>query len=130
MKVEIAPFEKLFNLAEAKGLLSLVQSITQKHQEELTPIQDRLNKMLSNDPRRNSIEHEYEKIVSRWKAKVEKLGASVHGLWVVEFNVGEGALSWRYPELGLKHFRRNGDGYTNRIKLLDYIEECDPDWAL
>ena len=129
MKVEIAPFEKLFNLSEAQELLPLVQSITQKHQTELEPIQDRLNKMLSNDPRRNPIEHEYEQVVSKWKAKLEKLGASVKGLWVVEFNVGEGVISWRYPELGLHYFRKNGADLASRAKLVDYIEEYDPDWA-
>ena len=130
MKVQIVPVEKLFNLTEARDLLPLVLSITQKHQCELEPIQDRLNKMLSNDPRRNPIEREYEQVVSKWKVKIEKLGASVHGLWVVEFNVGEGAISWRYPELGLKYFREKGADKMSRLKLRDYIEECDPDWAL
>lgn len=129
MKVEIAPFEKLFNLAEAKSLLPLVQSVTSKHQAQLAPIQDRLNKMLSNDPRRNPIEHEYEQVVSKWKSKIEKLGAVVRGLWVVEFNVGEGALCWRHPELSLNYFRACGDDFTSRVKLSDYIEECDPDWS-
>ncbi len=129
MKIEIAPFEKLFNLAEAKSLLPLVQSVTIKHQTELDPIQDRLNKMLSNDPRRNPIEGEYEQVVSKWKSKIEKLGAIVRGLWVVEFNVGEGVLCWRHPELSLNYFRANGEDFTNRVKLQNYIEECDPDWA-
>lgn len=129
MRVEIAPFEKLFNLAEAKNLLPLVKSVTQKHQSELEPVQDRLNRMLSNDPRRNPIEQEYQQLVSRWKAKIEKLGANVRGLWVVEFNVGEGSISWRYPELGLSYFRQNGADLASRLKLVDYIEEVDPDWA-
>ncbi|MBX2848032.1 MAG: DUF2203 domain-containing protein [Acidiferrobacterales bacterium] len=129
MKVEIAPFEKLFNLAEARSLLPLVQSVTEKHRAELTPIQERLSKMLSNDPRRNPIEREYEAVVSMWKAKIEKLGAIVRGLWVVEFNVGEGVLSWRYPELSLNYFRANGDDFASRVKLADYIEEYDPDWS-
>jgi len=129
MKIEIAPFEKLFNLAEAQNLLPLVQSITTKHQAELAPIQDRLNKMLSNDPRRNPIEHEYEDVVSKWKDKIEKLGAKVSGLWIVEFDVGEGVLCWRYPELSLNYFRANGDDFSSRVIVQNYIEEYDPDWA-
>jgi len=129
MKVEIAPFEKLFNLAEARSLLPLIKKITAKHQQELEPIRVKLNKMLSNDPRRSSVEKEYEDIVHRWRLKVEKLGASVNGLWIVEFNVGSGALSWRNPELGLNYFREAGKEFSSRIKLSNYIEECDPDWA-
>lgn len=130
MKIEIAPFEKLFNLAEAKELLPLVQTVTQKHQMQLNPVQDRLNRMLSNDPRRNPIEQEYEQIVSQWKSKIEKLGATVHGLWVVEFNVGEGVLCWRYPELSLNYFRANGGDFASRVKIKGYIEAYDPDWAV
>lgn len=129
MNIDIVPFEKLFNLAEARDLFPLVQSITAQHQIELSPIQERLNKMLSNDPRRNTIEHEYECVVSKWRSKIEKLGASVSGLWVVEFDVGEGVLCWRYPELSLNYFRANGDDFSNRVTVKNYIEEVDPDWA-
>jgi len=129
VKIEIAPFEKLFNLSEAEQLLPLVRTITQKHQRELAPIQMRLNKMLSNDPRRSTIEWEYEQVVSVWRSKIEKLGARVYGLWVVEFGVGEGVLCWRNPELGLNYFRAHGKDFSGRVKLMRYIEENDPDWA-
>lgn len=127
--ISLGTRDKLFNLAEARELLPLVQSITQKHHQELSPIRLRLEKMLSNDPRRASVETLYEGIVRRWKDKIELLGASVAGLWVVEFNVGEGCLSWRYPELTLGSFRANNKPLAERQKLADYIEETDPDWA-
>ena len=129
MSIEIGQKGKLFNLAEAKEHLSLVQSITKNAQTKLTPIQLRLNRMLSNDPRRVSIEVEYEAVVSAWKIKVEQLGASVCALWVVEFDVGKAQLCWRYPELSLNYVRVNGQGFSSRCKLADYIEEHDPDWV-
>ena len=129
MSVDITPCAKLFDLAESQRLLPLVQNITHKHQAELAPIQLRLNKMLSNDPRRNVIELEYEQVVNRWRSKIEKLGASVFGLWVVEFDVGEGLLSWRHPELNISYFRATTNDFASRVKLKDYIETHDPDWA-
>lgn len=128
-QINVGTRDKLFNLAEARELLPLVQSITQKHHQELSPIRLRLQKMLSNDPRRASVEHHYERVVSRWRDKIELLGAGVAGLWVVEFNVGEGCLSWRYPELTLGSFRANNTPLAERQNLADYIEEYDPDWA-
>ena len=107
----------------------LVQAVTKTQETLLAPVQDRLNKMLSNDPRRNVYERQYEAIVEQWRNKVELLGARVSGLWMVEFDVGEGSLSWRYPELSLNHFRGNGVAFAERVKLRDYIEEHDPDWA-
>ena len=128
MSIEIGQKNKLFNLDEAQEHLPLVKTITQKYQLLLAPIQNRLNKMLSNDPRRAEVEVEYEKIVSVWLGKIEQLGARVQGLWVVEFSVGEGHLCWRYPELSLNYIRLKGQVFSSRIKLANYIEEYDPDW--
>lgn len=129
MSREIGVKDKLFNLDEARQLLPLIQSITQKHQLDLAPSQTRLHKMLSNDPRRSKFEADYERVVSRWREKIELLGANVSALWLVEFDVGEGCLSWRHPELSINYFRVNGTPLSARIKLQDYIEEHDPDWA-
>ncbi|RBP52665.1 DUF2203 family protein [Arenicella xantha] len=129
LQTDIGQRDKLFNLVEARELLPLVQVITNKHHEELSPIRLRLEKMLSNDPRRASVEQQYEQVVSRWRDKIELLGARVSGLWVVEFNVGEGCLSWRYPELYLGSFRTHDKALSDRQNLTDYIEEFDPDWA-
>lgn len=129
MTIEISKTIKLFNLAEAREHLPLVASLTEKHRIELAPIQARLNRMLSNDPRRAPIEQAYENVVDKWRAKVEHLGASVHGLWVVEFDVGEGVLCWRYPELSLSYIRLHEQSFASRSKLKDYIDKHDPDWA-
>ena len=123
MGIEIGVTEKLFNLSEAQALLPLIQSITQKHCEQLEPIQLRLNKMLSNDPRRHLVEFEYQQIVARWRTKVEQLGVVVAGLWIVNFDVGNGFLSWRYPELSVSYFLEKHESFSERVKLLNYIEE-------
>ncbi len=127
---DIGSPQKLFNLAEARELLELVKRITERHRQELTPIRYRLDRMLSNDPRRPAIEYEFEAVVERWKIKMEQLGVQASNLWVVEFDVGDGFLSWRYPELGINHFRGYDSPFSERRKLADYIEEQDPDWAL
>jgi len=129
MQTEIGLKDKLFNLAEAKALYPLVRTITEKHQAKLAPLQARLNKMLSNDPRRISLERDFENIVSQWRAKVELLGVQVAGLWIVEFDVGDGFLCWRYPELSLNYFRALDADFSDRQVINTYVEECDPDWA-
>lgn len=129
MTFEIGLTGRVFNLYEAQAQMPLVKSITKKHQIELAPIQLRLNKMLSNDPRRSQLEVEYEAVVRRWRTKIEQLGAQVAGLWVVEFDTGEGSLCWRHPELSLSFFRAKGASFVERERLNRYIENCDPDWA-
>lgn len=126
---EISESIKVFELQEARDLLPLINKITALSHEQLNPVQDRLNRMLSNDPRRSQYELTYQQIVSRWKSKIERLGVQTTGLWVVEFDLGNGCIAWRYPELSLAYFREHGKSFAERIKLADYVEENDPDWA-
>jgi len=129
MQIQIGNKKKVFNLQEASELLPMVQSVTRKQQQALAPLQLRLKKMLSNDPRRKTVELEYESVVSSWRTKIEALGAQVAGLWMVEFDVGDGLLAWRYPELSLSYFRGSQKTFAERVKLTEYLEETDPDWA-
>ena len=128
MAIEISAEQKLFNLSEAQALLPVVAKVTRGHSQALAPLQARMDRMLSNDPRRPMLERAFEVEVSLWRGKIERLGATTTSLWVVEFNVGEGALNWRYPELQIAYFRPQQA--TIRKKLADYIEETDPDWAV
>ncbi len=128
MSVDITSQRRLFSLSEAQQLLPLLTKLTSHHYEQLKPVQNRMDRMLSNDPRRAHWEREFEAQVSAWRGKVERLGAKAAALWVVEFDVGEGCLSWKYPELKIAYFRLERD--TMRRKLSEYIEERDPDWAL
>jgi len=75
MFAEIGQKNKLFNIQEAKTLLPMVRAVTVSHRDELAPIQERLGKMLANDPRRRVYEKDYEAVVSSWRNKVELLGA-------------------------------------------------------
>lgn len=126
---EIGLKDKLFNIKEARALLPMVRSVTKAQRAELEPIQNRLDMMLANDPRRRVFERDFEVVVSQWRDKIVLLGARVSGLWTVEFDVGGGSLCWRYPELSLNYFRGDGARFSERVKLKDYIDEIDPDWA-
>lgn len=129
MPAEIGIRDKLFDLSEAKELLPLIQVVTERHFHKLDPIQTRMAKMLSNDPRRQAYEQEFERQVSQWRSKVAQLGARVAGLWAVEFDVVDGSLCWRYPELTINSFRKHGEAFSERVKLRDYIDESDPEWV-
>jgi len=127
---DIGSNPKIFSLDEACELLDLIKRITKRHRQELVPIRYRLDRMLSNDPRRAAIENGFEVVVERWKVKMEQLGTLPSSLWVVEFDVGDGYLSWRYPELGISYVRGYDSLFSARRKLVEYIEEQDPDWAV
>ena len=120
---------RLFTLAEAQALFPLVRRITVEAYEELAPVKQRLENMLATDPHIVQVEKSYEAIVKRWVSKMERLGLVVKGLWLVDFDTGDGYLCWRFPELRLGYYHDHGSGYADRRPLAEVIDELDPDWA-
>jgi len=120
---------RIFALDEARELFPLVRRITADAYEELQPVKQRLRNMMSTDPRIVQVEKSYEEIVKRWVSKMERLGLVVQGLWLVDFDTGDGYLCWKYPELKINHFHDYTEGFSDRRNLEDIIEELDPDWA-
>jgi hypothetical protein len=62
-------------------------------------------------------------------AKMARLGLMVKGLWLVDFDTGDGYLCWKFPELKIGQYHGYHEGYTARRPLREVIEELDPDWA-
>ena len=120
---------RLFSLEEAEQLLPLVQRITIEAFAELQPIRHKLENLLSTDPRLVAVENEYERVVKRWVNKMERLGLVVKGLWLVDFDTGDGYLCWKYPELRIAHYHDYSTGFAGRRPLQDVIDELSPDWA-
>lgn len=120
---------RVFTLAEAQAIFPLVRRITARSHEELEPVKRQLENVLPTDPRIRGIEREYERVVKRWVAKMERLGVVVKGLWLVDFDTGDGYLCWKYPDLRLSHYHDYTSGFSGRRPLEEVIEELDPDWA-
>jgi len=120
---------RVFTLAEAEQLFPLVRSITEEAWRELEPVRTRLESMVPSNPRARDVEREYEAIVKRWMAKMARLGLVVKGLWLVDFDTGDGYLCWKFPELRIGYFHGYQEGFSGRRPLHEVIEELDPDWA-
>lgn len=120
---------RIFSLAEAEALFPLVRKITQAAYQELEPVRRNLEAMIPSNPLIREVEREYEAIVKRWVAKMERLGLVVKGLWLVDFDTGDGYICWKFPELKLGHYHGYHEGFAGRRSLREVIEEFDPDWA-
>ncbi|MBO68738.1 MAG: hypothetical protein CL398_10555 [Acidiferrobacteraceae bacterium] len=120
---------RLFSLDEAISLLPLVKKVTAIAITGLEPTQLRYLNLLDCDPRKRELESEYEKLVRLWMEKMARLGLLVPGLWEVNFDTGEGYLSWKYPELELAFFVEYGDPNLTRHSLTEVLYERGPCWA-
>ena len=58
-----------------------------------------------------------------------RFGLVARGLWAVDFDTGDGYLSWAYPELRLAFFVDSEDPNLTRRSLLEVLAERLPNWA-
>ncbi len=120
---------RYFTLAEANQTLPLVKQITRDSYEELEVIKKKLRNFVPSDPRVVLVERQYEEIVKKWISKLERLGLIVKGLWLVDFDTGDGYLCWKYPELEVSHYHSYTGGFAARRPVSEIIEESHPNWA-
>jgi hypothetical protein len=128
-QISVSNEPRVFTLAEAQALFPLVRRLTQAAYERLAPVRQRLEAMVPTDPRIEEVERQYEVIVKRWVGKMERLGLVVKGLWLVDFDTGDGYLCWKFPELRISHYHSYHEGFAGRRPLSEVMEELDPDWA-
>ncbi len=119
---------QIFTLPEARNMLPLVVRITHNSVNELEPIQKRLRRMLSCDPRLSEVEQRYEATVRSWIGKIERLGLVACGLWWIDIDMGEGYVCWRYPEIRLDYFHDYEEKPADRKRISELYEEFSPDW--
>ena len=120
---------RAFTLAEAREIFPLVRRITAASHRELEPLRRLLATLSPHTAGLYEAEEQYERVVKTWVGKMERLGVVVKGLWLVDFDTGDGYLCWRFPELKLGHYHGYDEDYSNRRPLREVIEELDPDWA-
>jgi hypothetical protein len=120
---------RIFTLSEAEQVFPLVRSITAQAFDELVPILDFMRANMENHRALQQQETHYEDIVQRWINKMERLGVVVSGLWLVDFDTGDGYLCWRHPEPHLGYYHGHDQGFGQRRPLAEIIREQNPLWA-
>ncbi len=120
---------RVFTLLEARQIFPLVRNITAQAVDELSPVLETMRANMENHPLLQQQEIYYEEIVQRWINKMERLGVVVSGLWLVDFDTGDGYLCWRHPEPVLGYYHGHEQGFGQRRPLQEVIREQRPGWA-
>lgn len=110
--------KRLFSLAEARALLPLVYRISEEaerqvhyHMNHLKAYSDKTH------PRAVELEESINEVIAVWQRKVEKLGCEPKGLWMADFDNGEGFYCWKFPETEIKFWHGYQDGFSGRILI-------------
>lgn len=111
--------KKVFSLVEANSLLPIVYRLSEESEREVRSYTNRLKAYLDDKshPVAVELEEQINLVISRWQTKMEKLGAEPKGLWMADFDNGDGYYCWKYPENRISHFHGYQDGFSGRIVI-------------
>jgi hypothetical protein len=110
--------KKIFSLNEARALLPLVYRLTEDATQEMKTYLNRIEAYSDKShPAVVELEAQMNAIVDRWQNKLQKLGTEPKGLWMADFDNGEGYYCWKFPEVQINHYHGYQDGFSGRIVI-------------
>jgi hypothetical protein len=116
---------RFFSLDEAQALLPLVYRLTEESAREVKYLMACIEALPDKKSGRAlDIQQKINSIIEKWQNKLERLGAKPKGLWLADFDFGEGYFCWKFPEIKILHKHGYQDGFTGRI-LISSNEESN-----
>lgn len=110
--------QRVFNLDEARALLPVVLKITAETQRKVSHLLNRLEAIkYGSSEAAQDLEEQVQGIVDHWQKKMISLGAHPKGLWLADFDNGQGYYCWKYPESEIGYWHGYQDGFSGRKQL-------------
>jgi len=108
--------KRFFTLDEARVILPIVRRITRHSFGEVKQRSLQLT-LLKDRSRKRAVEKEIQIQFEDWHRKIQKLGCEAKGMWLVDFDSGDGYYCWHYPEPDISFFHGYFDGFRGRTPI-------------
>ena len=109
--------KKVFSYDEAISTFPFVRDLTRSAVKQIEALINTLESLDEMESRRSELEEERERIFRLWAQEVQSLGAEVKGLWLVDWDSGDGYFCWRFPEETLAFFHTYEEGFAGRLPI-------------
>ena len=108
---------RTFSYEEALDTLPLVRAVTADAVRQIEALYNRVQSREELARRSDELESTVERIVQAWQQEVSALGCEVKGLWLVDWDSGDGYYCWRYPEESIGYFHGYEEGFAGRVPI-------------
>jgi hypothetical protein len=108
--------KRIFSYDDALNTFPLVRDLTAAAVRQIEALAGRLGGD-ELDRRRDEIAAAQEKIVHAWTREVTAIGCEVKGIWLVDWDSGDGYYCWRFPEQSISFFHTYDEGFAGRIPI-------------
>ena len=99
-------------------MLPRVRAVTERAVQEVDQLSSVIHRPGETDPARAPPLAELEAVVAAWTGQLQKWGLEVKGLWLVDFDNGDGFYCWKYPEVAILHYHGYDEGFAGRMKIV------------
>jgi hypothetical protein len=107
----------IFSLDEARALLPRVKLMTADAVRRSESLAAQLHGVAEDDPQHATLSAAMREIVDAWATELQTLGLEPKGLWLVDFDNGDGYYCWCYPEPGITHYHGYSEGFAGRLTI-------------
>lgn len=110
---------RVFTLEEAKVMMPKVKETTAPVFELASSLALELGEAEREDDetRAEELRERLQALVESWAEAIRDLGPDVKGLWLVDFDSGDGYWCWAHPEEELTHWHSYEAGFAGRIPI-------------
>lgn len=110
---------RVFTLEEAKALMREVRRMTTPAFELAMGLAGDLEaaEVEGREADAEALRARIQALVEAWAEGVRDLGAEVKGLWLVDFDSGDGYWCWAHPEEELDHWHTYEGGFRARVPV-------------
>jgi hypothetical protein len=116
----------VFSLEEAQELLPVIFKITKTYSQKVEALVARMDSLAgTSEDAVTALESQINFLIQDWQNKVQKLGALPKGLWIADFDSGDGYFCWKFPERGIEFWHKYSDGYSKRVRVGDRFRPID-----
>jgi hypothetical protein len=109
--------KRIFSYDDALNTFPLVRDLTAAAVRQIDALSANLGGRDDLDARREEIEEAQEKIVRAWARELTAVGCEVKGVWLVDWDSGDGYYCWRFPEKTIAFFHTYEEGFSGRMPI-------------
>ena len=108
---------RCWTLEGARALIAEVRERTAQAVAQVEALLERRESCEPGSEEYTEVEQSLRIAVSRWVRAMEALGLEVKGMWLVDFDNGQGCFCWKWPEEELLYFHGYEEGFAGRVRI-------------
>lgn len=110
---------RVFTQEEARSMMPQVRALTRPAFELASSLAEELRTMeqAKDETRAEELRERLQTLAESWSKAIRELGPDVSGLWLVDFDSGDGYWRWGYPDTDLSPWHSHADGFTGRVEI-------------